>query len=141
MQMAPYLSFKGDCEEAFRFYERLLGGRVGELFRYGGSPMEGEVQPGWSDKIMHGTVSIGDQTLMGADMVPGHYEEPKGFSLSLHLKSPAEGERIFHELASGGRVVVPLARTFWAALFGMLIDRFGVPWTINCEEAGGPGDA
>ena len=136
MQMAPYLSFNGDCEEAFRFYAQCLGGRVGDLFRYGGSPMEGEMPAGWADKIMHGSVQVGDQTIMGADMVPGQYEEPKGFSLSLHLKSAAEGERIFHELASGGRVVMPPGKTFWAALFGMLVDRHGIPWTINCEEAG-----
>ena len=134
MQMAPYLSFKGDCEEAFTFYARCLGGRVGELFRYSGSPMEGEIPAGWSDKIMHGSVQVGDQTLMGADMAPGQYEEPKGFSISLHLKSVAEGRRIFEELARGGQIVMPPEKTFWAALFAMLVDRFGIPWSINCEE-------
>ena len=136
MQVAPYLSFDGDCEEAFAFYARCLGGQVRDLFRYGGSPMEGEMPAGWSDKIMHGSVQVGDQTLMGADMAPGHYEEPKGFSISLHLKSAAEGQRIFEELASGGQVVMPPEKTFWAALFGMCVDRFGIPWTVNCEEAG-----
>ena len=89
MQMAPYLSYRGDCEEAFRFYAQCLGGHVGDLFRYRGSPMEGEMPAGWSDKVMHGSVQVGDQTVMGADMAPGQYEEPKGFSLSLHMKCAA----------------------------------------------------
>jgi PhnB protein len=133
MQVAPYLSFRGDCEEALTLYARCLGGRVGELFRYGGSPMEGDAPAGWSDKIMHGSVQIGDQTVMGADMAPAQYDEPKGFSLSVHLKSTADAERIFQELSSGGKVIMPLEKTFWAALFGMLVDRFGIPWSINCE--------
>ena len=135
MQMSPYLSFKGDCEVAFKFYEQNLGGKLGELFRYGGSPMAADAPADWADKIMHGSVTIGDQVLMGADVGPQQYEEPKGISLSLHMKSTAEAERIFHALATDGKVVVPLEKTFWAALFGMVIDRFGIPWMINCEGA------
>ena len=71
--------------------------------------------------------------LMGDDVAPDKYEVPKGFSLSLQIKSTADAERIFHELAKGGRAVMPLEKTFWAALFGMLVDRFGIPWLINCE--------
>ena len=133
MQMSPYLSFNGDCEEAFKFYERSLGGKLGELFRYGGTPMAGEVPADMSNKVMHGSVTIGDQVLMGADSPPGQHEETKGISLSLHIKSTAEAERIFQELSQDGRVVMPLEKTFWAALFGMLVDRFGIPWMINCE--------
>jgi PhnB protein len=70
---------------------------------------------------------------MGADVAPDQYEEPKGFSLSLQIKSEDDAERVFHELAEGGRVVMPLEKTFWAARFGMLVDRFGIPWMINCE--------
>jgi PhnB protein len=133
MQMNPYLSFKGDCEAALKFYERCLAGRAGDIFRYGGSPMAEQVPTAWRDKIMHGSMKVGDQTLMGADMLPEQYEEPKGFSLSLQIKSVDEAERVFRELAEGGKVVMPLEKTFWAARFGMLVDRFGVPWMINCQ--------
>ena len=133
MQVNPYLSFKGDCEAAFKFYEQSLGGKPGALFRYAGSPMADQVPADWQDKIMHGSVRVGDQVLMGGDVAPGQYEEPKGFSLSIQLQRTADAERIFHELAGGGRVVMPLEKTFWAARFGMVVDRFGIPWLINCE--------
>jgi PhnB protein len=87
----------------------------------------------WSDKVMHGNLTIGGQALMGADVTPDQYEEPKGFSLSLQIKSEADAERIFHELADGGRIVMPLEKTFWAERFGMVVDRFGIPWMINCD--------
>lgn len=135
MQMSPYLSFKGDCEAAFKFYEDCLGGQPGAIFRYGGSPMVGEVPADWADKVMHGSLRIGSQVLMGADITPDRYEAPRGFSLSLQITSPAEAERIFHELARGGRVVMPLEPTFWAALFGTVVDRFGITWLVNCEHA------
>ncbi len=80
---------------------------------------------------MHGSVTVGDHVLMGADVAPDRYEEPKGFSLSLHVKSTTDAERIFHELAKDGRVLVPLEKTFWTERFGMVVDRFGVPWLIN----------
>ena len=134
MQMNAYLSFKGRCEEAFRCYERAFGGQLGTIFRYGGSPMEDQVPAAWHDKVMHATLTIGHQVLNGGDVVPQQYEEPKGFSLSLNLTSEADAERIFGELAAGGRVVMPLQQTFWAARFGQVVDRFGIPWLINCES-------
>ena len=133
MQMNPYLSFKGDCEAAFRFYEQHLGGQLGPIFRYEGSPMADQVSAGWSDKVMHGSVTIGNQVLMGADVAPDRYDELKGFSLSLQIASAADAERIFHALSSEGRVLMPLEKTFWAERFGMVVDRFGVPWLVNCE--------
>jgi len=136
MKMSPHLSFKGQCEEAFRFYEQCLGGQTGAIFRYAGSPLAAQVPADWQDKVMHGSMTLGEQVLMGADVAPDHYEEPKGFSLSLQLKNTADAERIFRDLAADGRIVVPLENTFWAARFGMLIDRFGIPWLINCEGSG-----
>ena len=140
MQMNPYLSFKGDCEAAFKFYEQSLGGQLGAIFRYGGSPMAGDVPADWSDKVMHCSMTLGGQVLMGGDVAPDRYEAPKGFSLSLQIRNTAEAERIFHVLAKGGQVVVPLEKTFWAARFGMLMDRFGIPWLINCEESEQPAE-
>lgn len=138
MQIAPYLNFKGQCEMAFRFYARCLGGRLGGIFPYAGSPMADQVPDDWTTKVMHGSLTVGEQVLMGADVAPDLYVEPKGFSLSLHLESTAEAERIFRELSSGGRVVMPLEKTFWAERFGMLVDRFGIPWSINCGGADQP---
>lgn len=134
LRLNPYLSFKGDCEAAFKLYERCFGAQLGLIFRYAGTPMENDVPADWSDKIMHGSIIIAGTTLMAADVAPQHYQEPQGYSLSLHLNDVAEAERIFNELAQGGRVLVPLDRTFWAALFGMVVDRFGIPWLINCES-------
>jgi len=133
MQMNPYLSFNGQCEEAFTFYARCLGGQLGAIFRYAGTPLATHVTPDWQDKVMHGSVTVGDQVLMGGDVAPDRYEEPKGFSLSLHIASTTEADRIFHELSQNGAIAVPLEKTFWAARFGMVIDRFGIPWMINCE--------
>ena len=138
MQVNPYLSFNGQCETAFKVYEQCLGGQLGPIFRYAGSPMAGQVPPDWQDKVMHGSVTVGGQVLMGGDVAPDRYEEPKGFSLSIQITSTTEAERIFHELGQGGRVVMPLEKTFWAARFGMLVDRFGIPWLINCEESESP---
>lgn len=134
MQMSPYLTFAGQCEAAFKFYQRCLGARIGRLFYYAGSPMEGQVPAAFRDKVMHGSVTIGDYVLMGADVV-SEYEEPKGVSLSLQMKSADEAERIFRELSEGGKVVMPLGKTFWAERFGVVVDRFGIPWMINCEGA------
>ena len=138
MQVSPYLSFKGQCEEAFRFYERCFSGQLGALFRYEGSPMADQAPDGHGDRIMHGSVTIGDLTLMGADVAPQGYEEPKGFSLSLQITGATEAERIYAALITGGRVVMPLEKTFWAERFGMVVDRFGVPWLINCEAEEAP---
>ena len=133
MQMTPYLSFKGECEAALNFYKECLGGRPGELFRYAGTPLANQVPEDWSNKIMHGSLILGGQVLMGGDVAPDKYEAPKGFSLSLQIKSTTDAERIFHALARGGRVLVPMGKTFWAERFGMVVDRFGIPWLINCE--------
>ena len=137
--MNPYLSFSGDCEAAFRFYEGCLDGKLGEIFRYAGTPIAEHVPADWQNKVMHGSLAIGDHVLMGGDVAPDRYERPKGFSLSLQIKSTAQAERIFTLLAEDGTVVMPLEKTFWAARFGMVVDRFGIPWLINCEGSDQPG--
>ena len=133
MQINPYLSFKGECEAAFNFYEQCLGGQLGPIFRYGGTPLADDVPADWSDKVMHGSVTVGGQVLMGGDVAPDRYEEPRGFSLSLQIKSAADARAHLSRTGQGGKVVVPLEKTFWAERFGMVVDRFGIPWLINCE--------
>jgi PhnB protein len=140
MQVSPYLSFNGQCEAALKLYEQCLGGRLGAIFRYAGSPMAAQVPPDWQDKVMHGSLTVGDLVLMVGDAAPDRYEEPKGFSLSIQINSTSEAERIFDELSKDGRVTMPLEQTFWAARFGALVDRFGIPWSINCEGAEQPAE-
>ena len=135
MLISPYLSFKGDCEAAFKCYERCLDGRLGAIVRYEGSPLANQVPADWQDKVMHGSVTVGAQELMGGDVAPDAYEPTKGFTLSIQIASVPDAERIFRELATGGRVVLPLEKTFWAERFGMFVDRFGIPWMINCDGA------
>jgi PhnB protein len=133
MKASTVLSFKGDCEAAFKFYEEHLGGQPGPIFRYAGSPMADSVPEEWGDKIMHGSIVVGDLLLMGSDVLMKQYEEPKGFSLSLQISDTAEAERIYNALVPDGTVLMPLEKTFWAARFGSVVDRFGIPWLINCE--------
>jgi PhnB protein len=136
VSLSAYVSFKGECEAAFKFYEEALGAKPGLLFRYTDSPMADAVPAGWDSKIMHGSITIAGQLLEGADAPPDRYDEPKGFSLSLNVPTAEEAERLFEQLAVDGRVRYAIGKTFWSERFGMVIDRFGIPWMINCENRG-----
>lgn len=136
MQVNPYLSYDGRCEEAFKFYEKALGGRIVAIHRYGGTPMAGEIPEGWGEKVMHTTLDLGNGIiLMGSDQPPGRYEAPKGITISVSVKQVEEAERVFAELAESGTVLMPIQQTFWSPRFGMLMDQFGIPWMVNCEQA------
>jgi PhnB protein len=135
MQLNPYLMFDGKCEAAFKFYAKILGGEIVAMMPHEGSPMAERVPPEWRNKIMHARLTIGDEVLMGSDAPPGQYEPMKGFSVTLGIADPAEAERVFHALAANGTVCMPIAETFWAVRFGMLVDQFGTPWMINCEKS------
>jgi PhnB protein len=135
MQMNPYLTFDGRCEAAFKFYEKVLGGKIVAMMPHEGTPAAEHVPPEWRNKIMHARLTIGDKVLMGSDAPAGQREEMKGFSVTLGIDDPAEAERVFHALAEKGTVRMPIQKTFWAARFGMLVDQFGTPWMINCEQA------
>ena len=134
MQLNPHLHFNGDCESAFKFYEKCLGGKITFMMPHEGTPVADQVPGEWRKKILHASLMVGDHVLMGADAPPDHYQKPQGFSVTLGMQDPAEAERVFHALAENGTVQMPLQETFWAARFGMLIDRFGIPWMINCEK-------
>jgi len=105
------------------------------MLSYGDSPMAEQAPPEWSGKILHATLNFGDNVLMGSDSLPGQYEQPKGFQALLGIGDPGEAERIFDALAENGTVLMPIQQTFWALRFGVLVDRFGIPWEINCEQA------
>jgi PhnB protein len=135
MQLNPYLTFNGQCEDAFKFYEKCLGGKIEAMMTHAGTPAEQHVPPEWRNKILHARLTVGDQALMGSDAPPGRYEQPQGFSVSLNINDPREAERIFRALSENGKVQMPLQQTFWAERFGMCADRFGIPWMVNCEKA------
>lgn len=134
MRLSAYLNFNGQCETAFRFYEQLLGGKIETMMTHEGTPIADKVPAEWRKKIMHASMAVDGQVLMGSDAPPEHYSKPQGFSVSLEITNPEEAERIYHALADGGTVRMPLQQTFWALRFGMLVDRFGTPWIINCAQ-------
>jgi len=134
MKLNPYLTFNGNCAEAFAFYEKCFGAKIGLMMTWRGSPMEAHAQPDQLDKIMHASMLVGDTPLMGADASAAHYQKPHGITVSIGMTEPAEAERVFAALSEGATVTMPLAETFWALRFGMLTDRFGIPWMINCER-------
>jgi PhnB protein len=134
MTLNTHLTFRGQCEDAFKFYERCFGGAIVTKLTYGDSPMREEAPPEWRDKILHATLKVGENVLMGADVLPNQYERPKGFAVLLGVDNPVDAERIFYALAENGTVQMPLQKTFWADRFGLLVDQFGTPWEINCEQ-------
>ena len=135
MQISPYLHFNGRCEAAFKFYEKALGAKIDGMFTFGESPMAKEVPSDWQNKIMHARMTLNGNVLMGADASSERYQRPQGFSVSIAVKEPEEAERVFKELAQNGTVQMPIQKTFWSARFGMLVDQFGIPWMVNCEQA------
>lgn len=135
MTVNPHLVFSGQCEEAFKFYERCLDAEIGFILTWGDSPLANQVPAEWGGKVLHATLLVGDTVLTGVDVVPEEYDPPRGFSVTLGLDDPVAAERIFGALAENGTVGMPLQETFWAARFGGVVDRFGIPWEINCEEA------
>ena len=138
MDVNVYLSFDGRCAEAFAEYARILDGTVEFQQSYGESPMAEHTPPEQRNWVMHTRLRVGGNLILGADAPGDYYTTPGGFSVSLMFDDVESGRPVFDALAEGGTVKMPLERTFWAEGFGMLIDRFGTPWMINC---GGPGAA
>lgn len=136
MHLSTHLVFSGQCREAFEFYARTLGGTIEGMLAYGDTPAAAEMPADWSAKIVHATLSFGGQKLMGADVLARHYERPQGFYVLLS-EEPAKARAVFEALAEGGTVKMPLQETFWSPAFGVVVDRFGIPWEINAEAAEG----
>ena len=133
MDANAYLLFDGNCAEAFKFYESVLDAKIEGMFPYAGSPAAEQAPPDFGDKIMHATMSVGNTKLMASDAPPGQYKKPEGISVALGLHDTKRGEQIFNALSENGHVIMPFQQTFWAAGFGMCVDRFGIPWMVNCE--------
>jgi PhnB protein len=134
MKVYPYIQFSGRCAEAFAFYQQHLGATDIVTMPYRGSPAEEMAPPEWRDKIMHGSLRIGDSILMGSD---GPANAPstgmQGCSLTISVDTAEAAERTFAALAQEGTVRMALAPSFFAQRFGMLTDRFGVNWMVICE--------
>src|SRR5258706_9600117 len=141
MQVQPYLVFEGRCEEAIEFYKKALEARVEMLKRFKDAPEQPgarECAPGVGDKVMHASLKIGEATVMASDGRMQGKPAFQGFALSLDLKNKEEAERKFRALSDGGQVQVPLGKTFFATSFGMVADRFGVPWMVIVPAPGKP---
>ncbi len=131
MRLITHLSFNGECRIAFERYAAALGGQITLMLPYGASPLApGPV--GLEDKIVHATLTVADQWLTGADVAPDQYRKPQGFAVQLNVETADEADRVFEALAESGFVHLPLQPTFWAERYGMVTDRFGIPWEINC---------
>jgi len=136
MHVTPYVTFSGRCEEAFRLYERVTGGKIVAMITHGETPAASLVSPEWQKKIIHARLQIGQEFLMGCDAPPDRQKPSQGYSVTLSVETPADAERIYHDLSDGGMVHMPLDKTFFARKFGMFADKFGIPWMVICENPG-----
>jgi PhnB protein len=134
MQTSTYLHFRGECAEAFGFYAELFGGKIEFTATFAQAPDQSQVPPEAANKIMHAQLQLGSQKLLGCDALGSHYHPPQGFSVMAAIDEPKEAERVFAALAQGGSVRMPVQETFWAHRFGMCVDRFGIPWMVNCAK-------
>ena len=134
--LIPYLYYNDNCEAAFNYYAKVLGGKIEALLRNEEAPPEMPYSSERKKKIMHARMTIDGQVLMGSDAAPEHFQKPQGFSVSLMVADPAEAERKFKALADGGNVTMPFGKTFFSKGFGMCSDRFGIPWMVYCPLEG-----
>ena len=134
MYLSTQVNFNGRCREAFKLYEALLGAKIQTMMTWGESPMADQVPKELHDKIIHASLKVQDSEFMGSDTPPDQYQKPIGFAVGIQFTDKSEAERVFKGLSEGGAVTMPLQETFWAAAFGMLTDKFGVPWMINCGQ-------
>jgi PhnB protein len=130
----PYLFFGGRCDEALEFYRYAIGAEVLMLMRHKESPdphPPGMLAPGFENKVMHSSFRVGETTVMASDGCSEADAKFGGFALSISVTSEADADRIFDALSKGGKVDMPLTKTFWSPKFGMLTDRFGISWMVN----------
>ena len=133
----PYLNFNGNCEEAFNYYKSVFGGEFVTVMKYGEMPGEQPMSEADKKKLLHVSLPIGKgTTLMGSDMPESMPAVIIGnnFTISVNVDNEAEADKIFDGLAAGGKVSMPMQKTFWSPYFGMCADRFGIQWMVNCNE-------
>ena len=130
MQLNTYLNYGGNCEQAFRFYEEHLGGKVTMLMRHGEQPSASNVAPEWKNAVLHARMTLGGTELFGADIPPDRFQPMRSAYLSLSVDSVEEAERVYALLTDGGQIFMQMEETFFASRFAMLRDRFGTSWMI-----------
>ena len=136
MQINPYLFYDSNCEAAFKFYEKVLGGKIEMMLRNEDGPADMPSPPERKKMIMHAKMSINGHVLMASDAPPAHFNKAQGFAVSLTFTDPAEAERKFTALLEGGSINMPFGKTFFSKGFGMGVDQFGMPWMVNCPAEG-----
>ena len=135
MKINPYLNFNGNCAEAFDLYAKVLRGKDLNVMTFGQMPPgAGQFSESEKKMVAHARFTVGNDTIMGSDAPGGRYNKPAGYAVNISVDTPEEADRIFAALADGGNVGMPIAETFWAARFGMVTDRFGTHWMVNCEK-------
>ena len=135
MAFHPYLFLSGTCRQAFTRYQEIFGGDL-VLLPMSDMPAEEAAPAGQADMIMHAALTFDGHLLMGSDDPSGDGGPMRGISVNYTVADATEARRVFETLAVGGVITMPLAETFWAPLFGMCVDRFGVPWMVNAEAPG-----
>jgi PhnB protein len=133
MEISTYLTFDGQCAEAFKFYEKTLGGRIVTMQTFGETPARDHVSADWHGKVIHTRLEVEGYAIMGSDAPPPQFSAAQGTHVSVSVPQ-REAQRIFDALAQGGRVTMPYGETFWSPGFGMVVDQFGTPWMINAER-------
>lgn len=132
MKISPHLVFNGSCREAFEFYSRILGGTISTMLAYGDTPMAEQTPVELRHRILHATLVLdGGVELTGVDIHPPDFRPPQGFFVTLTIAHKNQAERCFAALAEGGAIQLAYAPTFWSSGFGIVVDRFGIPWEIN----------
>jgi len=131
MRISAHLTFDGQCRSAFLTYQQILGGTIVTMLSYGESPMAPHVEPQWHGRIAHATLQLGDLELTGADVMPQDYRKPQGFFVTLTVGPTHRAAEIFNALAAGGEIRLAFQPTFWSPGFGVVTDKYGVPWEIQ----------
>ncbi len=132
-KLEPYLSFNGNCAEAFRFYEEVLGAKIEGITTYG-DRMKERCLAEDAEKVMHGVLRLGSQVIRASDATAEQtYTGITGCWLSIDYPTASAARQVFTALSEGGKITMPIDKTFWAAAFGMATDRFGVPWMVSCN--------
>ena len=131
MSLSFHIDFNGQCEEAFGFYAEHLGGRIGTLLRVKDSPVPASSKS-HGQKILHANICMDGVEIAGADVDADRYECPRGFYVLLGVDSEEKVKSFFNALQMGGHVILAPQRTFWSPCYAIVVDRFGVPWKINC---------
>jgi PhnB protein len=138
MKVRTYLNYGGNCAEAFKFYERNLGAKIGMLMTYDQAPGATNLKPEEAKAVLHAQISVGDTDIMASDVPKDRYQPMRSAYICLGVDSDAEAERVHKVLADGGEIFMPMQETFYATKFSMLRDKFGTSWMVIHEKPMGP---